>query len=286
MPALLVKSTQIIAPLERFLGPDLKVVRASSLFHSASIESGSYEIEGIDSLRPEQEGFLYSEQGVENRPDLFLLYVLPTTDIAVSLRICMIRFLPDFFKQYPADILLSLPLQQDGDGREHLFPVCSISTGLLGQMHNPGVSPPFMAALRRHEVALQLLRRALECIRMPFTVCQVPACRFLAMESEREKIQEAVEILRKHIDQPLTIPELARKVAMNECYLKKGFKSMTGKTIHEYYQQLRLEKAKELLGQEGRTVTEVAHLLGFSSISHFSTAFKRAIGMRPCELLG
>ena len=72
---------------------------------------------------------------------------------------------------------------------------------------------------------------------------------------------------------------------MNECYLKKGFKTVTGKTIHEYHQELRISKAKELLQQQGQSVTDVANTLGYSSISHFSTAFKRVTGLKPCELL-
>jgi AraC-like DNA-binding protein len=87
-------------------------------------------------------------------------------------------------------------------------------------------------------------------------------------------------------DKPLTIKELSRKVAMNECYLKKGFKTLMGKTINEYQQELRITRAKELLQQQGQTVSEVAGALGYSSISHFSTAFKKATGMKPCELLG
>jgi AraC-like DNA-binding protein len=72
---------------------------------------------------------------------------------------------------------------------------------------------------------------------------------------------------------------------MNECYLKKGFKALVGKTIHDYQQELRIAKAKELLQQQGNTVTDIANMLGYSSISHFSTAFKRVTGMKPCELL-
>jgi AraC-like DNA-binding protein len=96
---------------------------------------------------------------------------------------------------------------------------------------------------------------------------------------------EARRVVEMHFDNPLTIKELSRKVAMNECYLKKGFKALTGKTIHEYTQDLRISKAKEMLQQQGLSVSDVANTLGFSSISHFSTAFKKATGMKPCELL-
>jgi AraC-like DNA-binding protein len=92
-------------------------------------------------------------------------------------------------------------------------------------------------------------------------------------------------VITANLDNPLTIKELSRKVAMNECYLKKGFKALTGKTIHEYTQELRISKAKEMLSKEGVSVSDVANTLGFSSISHFSTAFKKATGMKPCELL-
>lgn len=110
-------------------------------------------------------------------------------------------------------------------------------------------------------------------------------CKFLANEADREKILRAREILIQHIGEPITIKSLSRKVAMNECYLKKGFKEMFGTTIFDFYQSQRMEHAKYLLYEKGLTVTEVSVLLGYSSISHFSTAFKKHTGLKPCELL-
>jgi AraC-like DNA-binding protein len=110
-------------------------------------------------------------------------------------------------------------------------------------------------------------------------------CKFLANEADREKILKAREVLIQSIGEPITIKELSRKVAMNECYLKKGFKEMFGSTIFDFYQSQRMEHAKYLLYEKGLTVTEVSVLLGYSSISHFSTAFKKHTGIKPCELL-
>ena len=110
-------------------------------------------------------------------------------------------------------------------------------------------------------------------------------CKFLANEADREKISKAREILVQHIGEPITIKELSRKVAINECYLKKGFKEMFGSTIFDFYQSQRMEHAKYLLYEKGLSVTEVSMLLGYSSISHFSTAFKKHTGLKPCELL-
>jgi len=110
-------------------------------------------------------------------------------------------------------------------------------------------------------------------------------CKFLANELDREKIVKAREVLLQHIGEPLTIKELSRKVAINECYLKKGFKEMFGTTIFDFYQSQRMEHARYLLYEKGLSVTEVSVMLGYSSISHFSTAFKKHTGLKPCELL-
>ncbi|HWR32422.1 MAG TPA: AraC family transcriptional regulator [Chitinophagaceae bacterium] len=110
-------------------------------------------------------------------------------------------------------------------------------------------------------------------------------CKFLANEADREKIVKAREVLIQHIGEPITIKELSRKVAINECYLKKGFKELFGTTVFDFYQSQRMEHAKYLLYEKGLSVTEVSLLLGYSSISHFSTAFKKHTGLKPCELL-
>jgi AraC-like DNA-binding protein len=111
------------------------------------------------------------------------------------------------------------------------------------------------------------------------------ACKFLANDEDRGKIVKAKEVLLQHIGNPITIKELSRKVAINECYLKKGFKEIFGTTIFDFYQNERMNYAKHLLYNKGISVTEVSMLLGYSSISHFSTAFKKHTGLKPCELL-
>ena len=110
-------------------------------------------------------------------------------------------------------------------------------------------------------------------------------CKFLANDLDREKIIRSREILLQHIGEPITIKELSRKVAINECYLKKGFKELFGTTIFDFYQSQRMEHARYLLYEKGLSVTDVSAILGYSSISHFSTAFKKHTGLKPCELL-
>jgi AraC family transcriptional regulator len=129
-----------------------------------------------------------------------------------------------------------------------------------------------------------LLLYSLECMLGEREV-EAFQCKFLANEADREKINLAREILLEHIGEPLTIRELSRKVAINECYLKKGFKELFGTTIFDFYQGQRMEHARYLLYEKGLSVTDVSVMLGYSSISHFSTAFKKHTGLKPCELL-
>ena len=110
-------------------------------------------------------------------------------------------------------------------------------------------------------------------------------CKFLSDDYGKERIYKARDILLQSIGNPVTIKELSRKVAINECYLKKGFKEVFGMTIFEFFQQQRMEHAKYLLHEKGLSVTEASVALGYSSIAHFSTAFKKQTGLKPCELL-
>ena len=114
---------------------------------------------------------------------------------------------------------------------------------------------------------------------------EASSAKFLSNEADKEKLLKARDILLQHISEPITIKALSRKIAMNECYLKKGFKAMFGTTIFDFYQSQRMEHAKNLLYEKGLTVTDVSIQLGYSSISHFSIAFKKHTGLKPCDLL-
>ncbi len=151
--------------------------------------------------------------------------------------------------------------------------------GLLNHNYTDSLENIFINAQTQ-----MLLLYSLECMLGEKEVAEFQ-CKFLANGADREKINLAREILLEHIGEPLTIRELSRKVAINECYLKKGFKELFGTTIFDFYQGQRMEHARYLLYEKGLSVTDVSVMLGYSSISHFSTAFKKHTGLKPCELL-
>ena len=242
-----------------------------------------YDVTCTQSLPEEHARFLTLPFG-DSLYSSQLLYLEHGDDAGEAI-IYSVEFFPGFFDQWSEELLLKQKAFRFDKTAEQQFTTCQQSKALLAQFLELSVNNQFSQSLQLTEMAILLFRRAIDNLNIPFTTCPVPACRFLAYESEREKIAKAQNILEEQYDQNITIKELSRKVAMNECYLKKGFKAVTGKTIHEFQQNQRIIRAKLMLREEGKSVTEVAALLGYSSISHFSTAFKRATGTKPCELL-
>lgn len=165
-----------------------------------------------------------------------------------------------------------------------ILPLCSRTRLLLEALLNHTYTDSLENIYINAQTQMLLLY-SLECMLGETMDVNRFECKFLANDADREKIVKAREILLQHIGEPITIRELSRKVAINECYLKKGFKELFGTTVFDFYQSQRMEHARYLLYEKGLSVTEVSVMLGYSSISHFSTAFKKHTGIKPCELL-
>ncbi len=225
----------------------------------------------------------------DGRPYISLIFIPEyNNEEEETQRSIQIHFHPEFFNGFDADLLNGQqPFKSDRSAEQAFTPNAAIRDALdFIRSFNPvEKGADFTRYLRLNEMVLLLLRHSIDAFFVPDEANYLPACSFLNNSAERDKITEAQKIILEKIDAPITIRDLSRMVGMNECYLKKGFKAMFGKTIHEYRQHQRIEQAKLLLQQKKLTVNEVAFRLGFGSASHFSTAFKKIAGMKPCELL-
>lgn len=99
--------------------------------------------------------------------------------------------------------------------------------------------------------------------------------------SDVSKMYAAREIIVQHLDKPHSLVDLAHMVGTNECYLKRNFKKVFGTTVYGHIQQLRMERARDVLVNEKRKISEVAKLSGYGHVSHFSKAFKKQFGFSP-----
>jgi AraC-like DNA-binding protein len=93
-------------------------------------------------------------------------------------------------------------------------------------------------------------------------------------------IRLAIEYLRAHYTEAVTLDDLAFQVGLNKQYLVHAFRRTMGLPPHAYLIQLRIAQAKSQL-LSGRAVAEVAATLGFADQSHFVRTFRRYIGIAP-----
>lgn len=98
---------------------------------------------------------------------------------------------------------------------------------------------------------------------------------------ERKQLLAAKEYLLQDLSSPPTIAELSSSIGLNQCKLKKGFKSLFGTSIYSLFQEERMHRAMDYL--KSHNVTETAMLLGYSNVSHFSSAFRKQFGLLPKE---
>ena len=94
-------------------------------------------------------------------------------------------------------------------------------------------------------------------------------------EEDIIRIKKVEKILQNSFSDKLTIPLLAKSVALNQTKLKKGFKEIFHKTIYEYLQEIRLKKAILFLKDDRYTIKEVSLLVGYTNQGSFSYAFSQ-----------
>lgn len=103
---------------------------------------------------------------------------------------------------------------------------------------------------------------------------------------ERERLQQAREILVQNLETPPSLNELARQIGLNTFKLKKNFKEVFGVPVFKYLQNERLNTAYDLLRHQHMTIQEAAWHVGYDSLSSFSNAFAKKFGFRPSEIKG
>lgn len=76
---------------------------------------------------------------------------------------------------------------------------------------------------------------------------------------------------------------ITNKLNLDYGYLTNLFTKVKGETIQHFYIKHKIEKAKELIFYDEKTLTEIADILNYSSIAHFSNQFKKVTGFTPSE---
>jgi AraC-like DNA-binding protein len=102
-----------------------------------------------------------------------------------------------------------------------------------------------------------------------------------SQEKDSPAITQARTYIRDHSDDSMSLAAVAQVVNMSATYFSEKFKEMTGINFVEYVARTRVEKARNLLLNPNRRVSEVAFEVGFQSLSQFNRAFKKVVGEAP-----
>jgi AraC family transcriptional regulator, L-arginine-responsive activator len=97
------------------------------------------------------------------------------------------------------------------------------------------------------------------------------------------KLSEAVSLMEANIEEPLSTDDIANLVGISRRQLERQFKQYLGSVPSRYYLELRLKRARQLLLESNHSIVQVGLMCGFSSGSHFSTAYGTLYGITPRE---
>jgi YesN/AraC family two-component response regulator len=100
--------------------------------------------------------------------------------------------------------------------------------------------------------------------------------------SEQDFLRKLNELIEINIDKSLyTVEDLAKDLNISRIQLYRKVKAILGISISDHINNIRLEKAKELLLNSNQNISEIAYSVGFSSPNYFSTSFKNKYGVSP-----
>lgn len=95
----------------------------------------------------------------------------------------------------------------------------------------------------------------------------------------------AVRYIRRHLYQHLTVKEIAQAIGVHPNYLSSRFREETGASLCGYIRSRKMEEAQSLLLNTRHSISEIAEMLGYSSVSYFSKVYREVYGHLPHETL-
>lgn len=90
-----------------------------------------------------------------------------------------------------------------------------------------------------------------------------------------------IDYMRENAYSDLSLSDICAHLMIGKSHLSQIFKINSGKSVMEYYSQIKIEEAKKLLRTDKYTISQISDMLGYSCIHSFSRSFKKMVGVPP-----
>ena len=100
----------------------------------------------------------------------------------------------------------------------------------------------------------------------------------------RLDLSEVQSYIDRHYHEPISLETVAQQFFVSKEHLSRSFKSQTGENLSDYIVKKRMEKARELIVQDGISIKNAAELAGYVDLAYFYRVFKKHFGVTPGEL--
>ena len=100
---------------------------------------------------------------------------------------------------------------------------------------------------------------------------------------DEARLREICDYLAAHVEEEIRSEDIQREFFISESSLQKLFQHKVGCGAMQYFQKMKVDRAKELIREKKWNFSEISERLGFSSIHYFSRRFKAITGMTPSE---
>lgn len=111
----------------------------------------------------------------------------------------------------------------------------------------------------------------------------MPAVSLNSLDAKKEICTRIKRYMEEHLHQPLTIQEICRDNLIGSSQLSRMFREFYRCGVIDYFIQMKIEAAKQLIRNDQMNFSQIADRLGYNSVHYFSRQFKRQTGMTPTE---
>lgn len=98
-------------------------------------------------------------------------------------------------------------------------------------------------------------------------------------------VQRAIRLIDANLYQSCSLDSVATEIQVHPSYLSSLFKKEVGSTITQFIRDRKMEEAKNMMANTNHSISEIAEMLGYNSLSYFSKVFHKTTQMSPRNFL-